>query len=138
MGYPVPVTEISLDMTTSLTRPRTILGVAILVAILAAGAYAFTASNTIPASSAGSGSGAVSGYTASNIAYTLNATDPTTADEITFDLTPTSTSAVKVKYTNAGSWTTCTNDGSGGITCDYTGSPIALTAIDNLTVVAVD
>ena len=136
MGYPVPVTDIIRGMTTTLfMRPRLAL-VALLAVVLAAASYAFAAANTVPGSTAGSGTGAVSGYTASSVSYTLN-TDPSKVDAITFTLSPTSTSAVKVKYTNAGSWSTCTNDGSGHITCDYSGSPIALSAIDNLTIVAV-
>ena len=47
---------------------------AVLVAgAVAMGAHAFTASNTVPASKAGSGAGAISGYTVSNIAYTNTA-----------------------------------------------------------------
>ena len=121
--------------TTLLHRPRTILGIALLVAILSVGAYAFTASNTIPATSAGSGSGAVSGYTASSISYTL-AADPTTVDTITFTISPTTAGTVKVKAGTSGSWKSCTNS-SGTITCDYSAAPIGLAAIDQLTVVAV-
>src|ERR1700709_1132309 len=51
----------------------------ILIAVIASmaiagGAYAFTASNTVPASAAGAGAGAVSGYTVSALHYSLNAT----------------------------------------------------------------
>jgi spermidine/putrescine-binding protein len=125
-------------MTTSLlTRPRTIVAVALLTAILAAGAYAFTASNTVPSSNAGAGSGAVSGYTATNVSYTLTAADPTTIDTLTFTVAPTTTSVVKVKAGTTGSWKTCVNS-SGSITCDYSAAPISVGAVlDQLTVVAV-
>ena len=46
-----------------------ILGILVVAAALATGAYAFTATNTVPDSSAGSGSGTISGYTVSAIAY---------------------------------------------------------------------
>ena len=48
---------------------------------IAAGAYAFTASNTVPATNAGSGSGAITGYTVSNVAYTLDS-NPTLVDGV--------------------------------------------------------
>jgi hypothetical protein len=119
------------------TRPRTIVAVALLTAILAAGAYAFTASNTVPSSNAGSGSGTVSGYTATNVSYTLTAADPTTIDTLTFTIAPTTTSVVKVKAGTTGSWKTCAN-ASGSITCDYSAAPISVGAVlDQLTVVAV-
>jgi hypothetical protein len=125
-------------MTTSfVTRPRTILAVAFLAVVLAAGAYAFTASNTVPGSNAGSGSGAVSGYTATNLTYTLDGTDPSTIDTLTFTIAPTTTSVVKVKAGTTGSWKTCSNS-SGTITCDYNASPISVGAVlDQITVVAV-
>jgi hypothetical protein len=123
--------------TNLVTRPRTIVAIAILTAILAAGAYAFTASNTVPASNAGSGTGTVSGYTATNVNYTLNAADPTTLDTLTFTIAPTTTSTVKVKAGTTGSWKTCTNT-AGAISCDYSAAPISVGAVlDQLTVVAV-
>lgn len=119
------------------TRPRTIVAVALLTAILAAGAYAFTASNTVPSSTAGSGSGTVSGYTATSVSYTLTAADPTTIDTLTFTIAPTTTSVVEVKAGSTGSWKTCAN-ASGAITCDYSAAPISVGAVlDQLTVVAV-
>jgi hypothetical protein len=125
-------------MATSLvTRPRTIVAVALLTAILAVGAYAFTASNTVPSSNAGSGSGTVSGYTATNISYTLTAADPTTIDTLAFTIAPITTSVVKVKAGSTGSWKTCTNS-SGSITCDYSAAPVGVGAVlDEITVVAV-
>jgi hypothetical protein len=123
-------------MTTSLiTQRRTIVAVALLTAVLAAGAYAFAASNTVPSSNAGSGSGTVSGYTATN--HTLTAADPNTIDTLTFDIAPTTTSVVKVMAGSTGSWKTCANS-SGSITCDYSAAPIGVGAVlDQITVVAV-
>jgi hypothetical protein len=125
-------------MTTSLiTQRRTIVAVALLTAVLAAGAYAFAASNTVQSSNAGSGSGTVSGYTATNLTYTLTAADPNTIDTLTFDIAPTTTSVVKVMAGSTGSWKTCANS-SGSITCDYSAAPIGVGAVlDQITVVAV-
>jgi spermidine/putrescine-binding protein len=125
-------------MTTShINKRRTIVAVALLTAVLAAGAYAFAASNTVPSSNAGSGSGTVSGYTATNLTYTLTAADPNTIDTLTFDVAPITTSVVKVKAGSTGSWKTCANS-SGSITCDYSAAPISVGAVlDQITVVAV-
>ena len=52
------------------------------------GAYAFTASNTVPATTVGAGAGAVSGYTVTNLHYTLDATTPANIDSLTFTISP--------------------------------------------------
>jgi len=54
------------------SRKRKIAGLCafVLAGVLGVGAYAFTASNTIPAQSAGGGTAAVSGYTESGVSYT--------------------------------------------------------------------
>jgi hypothetical protein len=59
------------------------------VAVAAAGAAtsAFTASNTVPASTAGYASAAVSGATATKIAYVLDGTDKALVDSINFEIT---------------------------------------------------
>jgi hypothetical protein len=49
------------------------LGAILVAGAVAMGAHAFTASNTVPTSKAGSGAAAISGYTVSNIAYTNTA-----------------------------------------------------------------
>ena len=58
------------------------------VLVIGGGAYAFTASNTVPGTTAGSGSGAVSGYTVTNVHYTLNATTPGNIDAVSFTIAP--------------------------------------------------
>ena len=73
--------------------------VALVIAIagaVAGGAYAFTASNTVGSSPAGEGeSGAISGYTATNVAWTLNATSPDKIQSVSFTLsTVTASTAV--------------------------------------------
>ena len=66
------------------------IALAVVVALaVGGGAYAFTASNTVPASTAGAGSGAVSGYTVTELHYVLNAATPTNIDSLTFTITPT-------------------------------------------------
>ena len=70
---------------------------AALAAFLASGAYAFTASNTVPGTQVGAGSGTISGYTATNVQYTLDATTPTNLNAVAFTIAPATTSAVRVQ-----------------------------------------
>jgi len=109
---------------------------AILTGILASAAYAFTAANTVPASQAGSGSGAISGYTATAVTYTLNATTPTNIDAVAFTINPTTTAAVKIQLAAAGSWYSCTNT-AGSVSCTTTSPQATVAAATQLTVVAV-
>jgi hypothetical protein len=111
---------------------------AILAAVcVAAGAYAFTASNTVPNTNAGSGSGTISGYDVTNVAYTLNTTTPTNMDAVSFTLdNPAGT--VKAQVVNGGTWYDCTNGGAGNSwTCDTTvGTQATVSAANQLSVVA--
>jgi hypothetical protein len=110
--------------------------IAIFSGILASAAYAFTAANTVPGSQAGSGSGAISGYTATAVTYTLNATTPTNIDAVAFTISPTTTAAVKIQLAAAGSWYSCTNT-SGAVSCTTTSPQATVAAATQLTVVAV-
>ena len=56
------------------------------VLVLAGSAYAFAASNTIEASSVGSGVSTVSGYAVTNVVYNFATNDPTQVSSIEFDL----------------------------------------------------
>lgn len=115
---------------------RKVILIAILIGTLASAAYAFTASNTVPATQAGSGNNTISGYTATSVAYTLNATTPTNIDSVAFTISPTTTSAVKVQLAAAGSWYSCVNT-SGSVTCATTAPQATVVAATQLTVVAV-
>ncbi|MGA2455243.1 MAG: hypothetical protein ABSG93_17160 [Solirubrobacteraceae bacterium] len=58
------------------SRKRKIAGLCafVLAGLMGLGAYAFTASNTIPAQAAGGGTAAVSGYTETGVSYTWSLT----------------------------------------------------------------
>jgi hypothetical protein len=115
-------------------RSRT-LGILIVAAALATGAYAFTATNTVPSSSAGSGSGTISGYTVSGIAYTLNATTPSDIDSMTFTLNASATTVKAKVVSGSTTYTNCSIAGGVNVTCDF--SPdIAITTADQLSVIA--
>ena len=107
---------------------------AVAAAVVAPAAYAFTAANTVPSSNAGSGSGAISGYTISNISYTLNASNPQNVDQVAFTIAPT-TGTVKAQLVSGGSWYACTNS-SGSVTCATTSPQATAAAVNQLTVVA--
>jgi hypothetical protein len=121
------------------------IALAVVVALaVGGGAYAFTASNTVPASTAGAGSGAVSGYTVTNLHYALDATTPTNIDSLTFTITPTvpSTGTGKVVISAAlstgGPTTyTCTTDTTGTlVTCATVSPQLTAALLTGVTVVA--
>ena len=116
----------------------------LVVVIIAGSAYAFAASLTgIPTSKAGTGSGAISGYAVSAVAYTFNASDPTNLDSVTFTLDGVATIAKIEVDTVAGVWYDCVDaDGAGAAniwTCDTTvGTQATAAAMNTLTIVASD
>ena len=70
------------------------LAVVLLVLIVAASAYAFAAANNVPASGAGDGEDAISGYNVTNVHYTLD-TDDSDQDRVrsVSDIAPTAGAA---------------------------------------------
>ena len=118
-------------------RSRRLVVAVVAAAVLGSAAYVFTASNTVPATSAGAGPGTISGYTASSVAYSLNATNPANIDQVSFTLNPTAAGTVKIKLAPAGAWYACANS-SGSVTCDTTvGTQATVAAATELTVLAV-
>jgi hypothetical protein len=105
--------------------------------IIAVAVYAFTASNTVPATAAGSGSAAISGYTVSSVDYTLNSGTPTNIDEVSFTLSPTAADTVQVQLASGGAFYECINT-SGSVSCDTTSPQATVAAATQLTVLAVD
>lgn len=106
---------------------------------LAAASYAYAASNTVPASKAGDGSATISGYTASNIHYTLNATSPQNIDSVilTLSVAPASGSTMKIQLSSGGPWYTCTNSGT-SLTCTTTSPQATAVSATQLTLVVAD
>ena len=117
-----------------LPRRRTII-VSVLALGIAVGVYAYAATNTVPGSTAGAGSGTISGYTVSNIQYSLNSTTPTNLDQVSFTITPAAASTVKAQLASGGSWYSCTNT-TGSVTCNTTSPQATVAAATQLTVVA--
>ena len=114
---------------------RRIAVVAGLAIVLGSGIYAYAASNTVPSGNAGAGSGAISGYTVSNVSYGLNATTPTNLDQVTFTIAPVAASSVKAQLAAGGTWYSCTN-AAGSVTCNTTSPQATVAAATQLTVVS--
>lgn len=113
-----------------------ILFILVVAVVIAVGTYAFAASNTVPATQAGAGSGAISGYTITSVVYGLNGTDPTKIDTVAFTIAPIAAGTVKIQLLAAGTWYSCTNTG-GSISCDTTvGTQATVSPSNNLTVVS--
>lgn len=125
-------------------RKISIVVAAAIAMAIGGGAYVFTASNTVPSTTAGAGSGAVSGYTVTNLHYSLNATTPANIDSLTFTINPAvpSTSTGKVIISaalSAGGPTsyTCTTDAPGTtVTCATTTPQLTAVLLTGVTVVA--
>jgi len=116
---------------------RTVALAGILSLILTSGTYAYTAANTVPASKAGVGSAAITGYTVSAVDYGLNSTDPTNIDQVAFtlDSAPVAGSTIKVKLEAAGtSFYNCTNVAT-AVTCNTTSPQATVLAADQLQVI---
>ena len=110
-------------------------GTVAVAAVVAMGGYAYTASNTVPATSAGIGATAISGYTVSSVAYGLNATTPANIDTVTFTLSPAAATTVKAQLVSGGTYYPCTNT-AGSVSCTTTSPQATVAAANQLTVLA--
>lgn len=85
-------------------------GTLIMVALFATATYAFTAQNSVDSSNVGVGSGQISGYTLSNIEYTLFSGSPNFISGVEFDLDNPATT-VNVRFPSdaggTGTWRSC-------------------------------
>jgi len=127
------------------TRKKLSIVAAVVVAFaIGGGAYAFTASNTVPVTTAGAGAGAVSGYTVTNIHYVLDSTNPANIDSMTFTISPVVPSAGSGKVTIAAALSTggptnyscSTNTTGGSVTCATTSPQLTAALLTGVTVVA--
>jgi hypothetical protein len=110
------------------------------ILVLAGSAYAFAASNTIEASSVGSGVSTVSGYAVTNVVYNFATNDPTEVTSIEFDLDKAA-GTVKIQLDATAvtgdtdwDWATCTSS-SLHVTCTPA-TTLLTTSIKNLNVAA--
>ena len=102
---------------------KKVLGLVMVVGIIAAGTYAFTAANTFDPSNAGQAAETVSGYTFSGIQYTSSTTNPHKLESVTFDVSYASgleprvmkasfidASDVPITAATGQTWYTCAED----------------------------
>jgi hypothetical protein len=119
----------------NINRSLKLASILLIVLVLSMAIYAFAAANTVPASSAGDGSGAISGYTVSAIHYGLNAANPGNVDSVTFTLSAAPVAGGTVKITMDGAnWYSCTNVAT-AITCVTTAPQQTVLLATNLRVV---
>jgi len=109
--------------------------VVLVVLVFATAAFAFAATNTVPAGYAGEGASVTSGYTVTNVAYTLNGTTPSNIDSVAFTLNAAA-GTVKIRLVTTGSYYACTNPSGNNWTCDTTSPQATVSAADELRVVA--
>jgi hypothetical protein len=124
----------------ALLRVRTVIAV-FAALIIAAAAYGFAAANTVTTSSAGDGTGTISGYTVVTT-YVLNSTNPDQVDTVNLTVTPLNSGAnattVKVRLEHGGSfgaWKTATGSGTSW-SVDVSGDNISVSGLTQIRVVA--
>lgn len=111
------------------------LAVLAIFAIVAVSAFGFAASNTVPGSKAGDGTGGITGYTVSNIHYVFDANNPAEIDEVHFTLdAAAATVRAAINGTNSSS---CTNTGGNNWECTMPAG-VTVNAATQLRVVAAD
>jgi hypothetical protein len=108
-----------------------------LVMLVMGATYAFTNSNSVPATSAGSGSTGISGYTTSTVHYGVNATNPANLDQVTFNLDKAA-GDVKIQVAAGGTVYDCGASGVGfAVTCNTTSPQATVLGATSLIVVAI-
>lgn len=113
---------------------RRTLGLGLAATVLAAGAYAYTAANTVEASYAGDGAATISGYDVTGVQYTLDTADPSKIASVSF-ATNADATTVKAKVSAAATaYADCTSGDSRNWTCAFTNQAVA--DADELTVIA--
>jgi len=116
--------------------------IALIILLLALGTvtYGFAASNSVPDSYAGEGSGDVLGYTVSGITYVLNSTNPNAFDRVDFTLSQSATT-VRLGMDSGGAPTwlpaaDCSTTNGTDFQCDLTSIGITVEQAGGLHVAA--
>ena len=120
-------------------RRARIVGAVVLGLLVATAVNALVAANTVPDTQAGSGSGTISGYAVTNVAYNLNSTNPANIDSVSFTLDGSATT-VRIKLDAASSTyypaANCSATGNNW-TCTTTSPQATVAGADELSVVSV-
>ena len=110
--------------------------VVLVIMAFATAAYAFAASNSVPASNAGEGNAAIGGYTVSNVTYTYSTANPSMLTFVDFDISPATTKA-GVSLVTGAALTDCGALTAGG-THAHCPVNVSVQSADRLRVVASD
>jgi hypothetical protein len=115
----------------------------IVLIILSAFIYGFAAANTVPETGAGDGSGTISGYTISNVDYTLLSGSPEDLGSVAFDVNPTAGAGaageVQITVDGGTTWVSCSGPSGSTWTCTFaSGSEPTVLGATSLQVVAVE
>lgn len=115
----------------------------IVVLSLASMAYAVAAANVVGETGAGQGTGTISGYTVTNVTYTLNSTDPSVLDAVDFDIAATAGAGAPVQVeikvdASTSTWYSCTAGVAPAWSCNTTSPAINVADMDALNVVATE
>lgn len=117
------------------SRATKIFAIAIVAFVFATVATAFAASNTVPATSAGEGTGSISGYTVTNVQYHLNTTTPSNIDSVSFTLSA-SAGTVAIELLPSTTGYSCTNTGGNNWSCSTTSPQATVAPATQLDVIA--
>ena len=122
--------------------PKTI-AIALIILLISIVGYGYTAANVVPESGAGEGSEAISGYTISNVDYTLLVADPTSVGSVSIDVAATAGASapntVQITVDGGTTWITCTGPTGSTWACAFAaGSEPAVADLATLQVVAVE
>ncbi len=117
-------------------RIRNIVGI-VLIVLLMVVAGAFAAANVVPESGAGDGTGAISGYTVTNVNYTLGSSDPYYVTDVDFDVNATAGAGdpTTVYAELDGNSVLCTGTAP-SFSCDFSAANVTAAAAATLRVVA--
>jgi hypothetical protein len=100
---------------------------ALLAMIVATAGFAFAAANSVEASKAGDGSGAITGYAVTGVSWDLNDTNPQYIDDVTFDLGAAATE-VKARVRKSDSsyyaWVPCSVTSGTTYNCAFAASTV--------------
>jgi hypothetical protein len=114
------------------------IGVGIVGALVIGVIAAATAGNVVQDTRAGIGTGTVTGYDVSSVSYTLNSSNPSVVDAVTFtlDAAPPAGSTVRIRLSEGSTtWYDCSFSGT-AVTCPTTAPPANVADVTALTVVA--
>jgi hypothetical protein len=108
----------------------------VMTVAVTSGSFALGAANTLPSTKAGDGAAPITGFVVSGVSYSLNASNPSNVDAVSFtvDVAPPAGSTKTVQLAPGGPWYTCTNVGT-AVSCVTTAPQATVAGTSTLRVV---